>query len=76
MNIYQETTKKMTNAETYANLHFSLGYAETLLALLKLEYHDKNYLLHGGNPKKLCESEIELIELIINNLKRLQGKLK
>lgn len=46
------------------NLEEIRGYAETLLAVERLEYHDKNWL--SGSSKSRSEHQQELLELVIN----------
>lgn len=45
-------------------------YAEQLMAILILEYHDKNHLHNGTNPKKLNEDKRELVQCILDLCER------
>jgi len=41
-----------------------------LLAILLLEYHNKNHLQWGSNPKKLNEEKREIVNAILDEIKR------
>ena len=41
------------------------GLAEELKAILLLEYHNKNHLQFGTNPKKLNEEKREIVDAIL-----------
>lgn len=59
---------------TSNDLDFTLliGYLETLQAILLLEYHDKNHLHFGTNPKRLNEEQRELVRLALASVERLR----
>lgn len=44
--------------------------AEELQAILLLEYHNKNHLRLGTNPKKLNEEKREIVSAILAEVKR------
>ena len=48
------------------------GYLEELLAVLVLEYHNKNHLMHGARPKRLNEDQRELVGLCLEELRQIQ----
>lgn len=56
-------------------LRFAVDKLDTLEAILTLEYHDKNHLAHGTNPKLLNESQRELLQVALNKLDLLRREL-
>ncbi len=50
------------------------GLAEELLAILVLEYHNKNHLMFGANPKRLNEEQRDILVNIIWEVDRCRKK--
>jgi hypothetical protein len=56
-------------------LNFVFDELDTLEAILTLEYHDKNHLAHGTNPKLLNESQRDLLRVALSKLDLLRKEL-
>jgi len=56
-------------------LNFVFDELDTLEAILTLEYHDKNHLAHGTNPKLLNESQRALLRVALSKLDLLRKEL-
>jgi len=57
------------------HLRFAFDQLRTLEAILTLEYHDKNHLAHGTNPKLLNETQRDLLDVALNKLDALRKEL-
>lgn len=68
-------TQKMLNDQQKTRLGFARGYAETLYAVELLEYHDKNFLQHGTNPKLLSEQKQEIFRELLRQLKTARASI-
>lgn len=54
------------------DLQLAIGSLEELHATLMLEYHNKNWLIHGTEPAILNKEQRNLCNNIISNLKKIK----
>jgi len=59
------------NKEQAKRLELIKGYTEQLQTIELLEYHNKNHLQYGANPKLRSERKQELIVSILYELAKL-----
>lgn len=62
--------RRMENIKT---IDHALGKLDVLWSILTLEYHDKNHLYFGTNPKRLNEEQRELLTDIKRDLLELRN---